>query len=294
MTSTLTPVDAASTQRSTLSFPQSLPSQVGLRLPIRFSSALAVVSAIAASIGAFVPSVFRDAPVTAGNAQGTSVVLLLIGLPLLVRSMVSARGGSRRGLIVWLGTLFYILYNSVMFTFGTVFNSLFLANVAMLSLGVWSVLTLLRAIELDALPLWFDGRVPARSIGAFLVLTAVAFTVLWLADLLPAIVANTAPASLRGTRMNTNPVEVLDLAFTLPLCALAGISLWRRRPLGYLLSGALLVMLTIESAGIAVDQWFGHLHDPIQPLSTVPIFVGLTVVNGAVMLVLLRRMGSRS
>jgi hypothetical protein len=116
----------------------------------------------------------------------------------------------------------------------------------------------------------------------------------WLADVLPAIVANAAPASLRGTRLNTNPVEILDLAFTLPVCALAGIWLWRRWALGYLLSGTLLVMLTIESAGIAVDQWFGHLYDPTQPLGTVPMFVALTAVNGSVMFVFLRRVRGRT
>ena len=293
MTSMLTPPRAAPAQRSTSSVPP-LSRSIDLSLAVRFSGALAVVAGVAAVIGAFVPSVFHDAPVTVGNAQGTAVVLLLIGLPVLVSSMVLARRGSRRAVIVWLGTLFYILYNSVMFTFAAVFNSLFLVNVAMLSLSVWSVVTLLRTVDLDALPGWFDRRVPARSIGAFLIFTAAAFAALWLADLLPAIVANTTPASLRGTRLNTNPVEILDLAFTLPLCALAGIWLWRRRALGYLLSGTLLVMLTIESAGIAVDQWFGHLYDPTQPLGTVPMFVALTVVNGAVMFVFLRRVAGRA
>jgi len=289
MTSTLTPIRAASAQRSTPSFRPSFSSDVNLSLAVRFSSALAVVAAIGAAIGAFLPSVFRDAPATVGNAQGTSVVLLLVGLPVLVGSMLMARAGSRRAMMVWLGTLCYIVYNSVMFTFAAVFNSLFLVNVAMLSLGVWSVVTLLRAIDVEAVPRWFDGHVAVRSIGAFMMLTACAFAALWLVDILPATLANTSPASLRGTRMNTNPVEVLDLAFTLPLCALAGIWLWRRRALGYLLTGTLLVMLTIESAGIAIDQWFGHLYDPTQPLGTVPLFVVLTVVNGAVMFAFLRR-----
>jgi hypothetical protein len=293
MLGTLTPVAADLAQPSTPSAPSSLPNQDS-SVALRLSGALAVVASMAAVIGSFFPSVFRDAPVTVGNAQGTSVVLLLIGLPTLVGSMLMARAGSRRAVMVWLGTLLYVVYNSVMFTFAAVFNSLFLVNVAMLSLAVWSVVALLRSIDLDAVPRWFEGRVPGRSIGAFMVLTALAFAALWLADILPAIVANTSPASLRGTRMNTNPVEILDLAFTLPLCALAGISLWRRRALGYLLTGTLLVMLTIESAGIAVDQWFGHVYDPSQPLGTVPMFVGLTVVNGVVMLVLLRKVRQRS
>jgi hypothetical protein len=39
--------------------------------------------------------------------------------------------------------------------------------------------------------------------------------------------------------------------------------LWRRRPWGYLVViGAALVMLVLESTGIAADQWYGHAADP--------------------------------
>lgn len=264
-----------------------------LRLPFRFSAALAVITTLAAGFGAFVPSVFHDAPVTVGNARGTALVLLLVGLPTLVTAMVRARRGSRRSVIVWLGALAYVLYNAVIFSFGAVFNSLFLIYVPMLSLAVWSIASLVRRVDVDEVADWFDDRLPSRIIGAYLVFLASAFAGLWLADVVPAIVANGSPASLRGTRFNTNPIEILDLGFALPLTALGGLWLWRRRALGYLVAGVMLVMLTIESAGIAVDQWFGHLHDPAQPLSTVPMFVVLTVVNAVPLTLYLRSVRSR-
>jgi hypothetical protein len=256
-----------------------IPEASDLRAPLGFSFALVVVAGIASAIGAFVPSIFRDAPVTVGNARGTAVVLLVVGLPLLVGSMRLATRGSRRALIVWLGVLGYVAYNAVIFSFATVFNALFLFYAAMLSLSVWSIVTLAKRIDPRVLALCFTSRLPARAIGAFLVFIAIAFAGLWLADILPAIVANESPASLRGTRFITNPIEILDLAFTLPLCAVGGIWLWRRRPLGYVVAGTMLVALTIESAGIAVDQWFGHRYDPTQPLGTVPMFIVLTVVT---------------
>lgn len=293
MTSTLITHRASARQPASF-YPSPHSSRGDLRLAVRFTIALAVVAGIASVVGAFFPSVFRDAPVTVGNAQGTAVVLLLVGLPVLLIATGIAIRGSRRALIVWLGTLFYVLYNSVMFTFAAMFNSLFLVNVATLSLAVWSVVALLRRIDLETMPEWFDRRLPARSIAIFLMVTAVAFGALWLADVLPAIVANSAPASLRGTRFNTNPVEILDLGFTLPLCAVAAVWLWSGRGLGYLLSGALLVMLTIECLGIAVDQWFGHLYDATQPLGTVPMFVMIAAVNGVATLVFLRRLVARA
>jgi hypothetical protein len=39
------------------------------------------------------------------------------------------------------------------------------------------------------------------------------------------------------------------------------------------------VMLTIETASIAIDQAFGHLHDPAASLGLVPIMVAFTLAG---------------
>jgi hypothetical protein len=38
-------------------------------------------------------------------------------------------------------------------------------------------------------------------------------------------------------------------------------------------------MLAIEGLSVATDQLFGHLADPAQPLTTVPVFAGLTLIG---------------
>jgi hypothetical protein len=38
----------------------------------------------------------------------------------------------------------------------------------------------------------------------------------------------------------------------------------------------MLVMLTLETASIAIDQVFGHIHDPSQSLGAVPIMASFT------------------
>lgn len=38
--------------------------------------------------------------------------------------------------------------------------------------------------------------------------------------------------------------------------------LWQRRPHGYLIVGAGLVMWAVESACVAVDQWYGRAANP--------------------------------
>jgi hypothetical protein len=87
---------------------------------------------------------------------------------------------------------------------------------------------------------------------------------------------------LRGTGLTTNVVYVQDLALWLPLMAVAAAWLWRRRPWGYLIVGAGLVMWVIESASIAVDQWYGHAADPGSPVASaalIPAFAVLAVAG---------------
>jgi hypothetical protein len=92
--------------------------------------------------------------------------------------------------------------------------------------------------------------------------------------------------------MQTGPVQILDFAFTLPLMTAAAVLLLRRRPWGYLLTGALLIMLAIETASIGVDQWMGHAADPTSPAASAamtPVFAVLTAIGVAALVLFLRR-----
>lgn len=102
---------------------------------------------------------------------------------------------------------------------------------------------------------------------------------LWLKDIVPAIAGGTAPVSLKRTGMVTNAIEMTDLAFGFPLTALSAIWLWQRRAWGYVLAGAFLVYGVLESVSVTTDQVFGHLRDPQQSLSAVPIFVVLALIG---------------
>jgi hypothetical protein len=91
--------------------------------------------------------------------------------------------------------------------------------------------------------------------------------------------------------MTTGPVQILDFAFTLPLMILAAVGLLRRRPWAYVLTGAMLVMLTIETASIGVDQWVGHAADPSSAVSSAeltPVFAVLTLIGLGILGLFLR------
>jgi hypothetical protein len=275
------------------------PSRVGvaprtsrLRAPIvlalRLTRSLLVVSGLAGLASLLAPSILRDPPAYAGNALGTYVVILALALPITALAMRTSVRGSLRAHFVWLGSLCYLLYAAVLASFSLRFNELFLLYVASLSLGVWSIVALVRCMPAEEIAARVSPRMPRRAIGVYLVATSVAFAALWLLDVVPAMLGGNVPRSIQGTTLPTNVVQVLDFGFTLPLAALAGVWLIRQRSLGYLLSGAMLVFLVLEAVSVAVDQWFGHRADPSQPLGAVAIFATLAVAGVVPMLAFLR------
>lgn len=254
----------------------------------RLSGNLAFVTLVQSAVGTFFPIIFRDPPMSAGNAQGTDVVILFVAIPALVASMFLAARGSLRAQIVWAGTLSYLLYNAVLFAFDVAFNSLFLLYVATLSLALWSLAALLVHLDVESIRARFASKMPARAFAGYLLLISVIFFVTWMRQILPALFKSTTPAFLHGTNMLTSPVHVLDLGFTLPLGMLGAVWLWQRKGWGYLLAGLMLSMMTIETASIAVDQFFGHLSDPTASADAVPLFAALTLIGLAVVIAYFR------
>lgn len=256
---------------------------------------LAVVTVAATIPTVLAPDLLRGPAVMNGSARGTALVMLLAGIPVLVGSMTAARRGSVRGLLLWLGALAYLAYNGVMLLLGTPFNALFLLYDAILGLAIWSAITLLHRVDVDAVAARYRPGVRVRAVAVLIWVIVALNTAVWLRGLLPGLVADGTPAFLEGTGLTTFPTYVQDFAFWLPLFTVAGWWLWHSRPWGLLLAPALMTYFVLEAVGVAVDQAWGHAADPtstVVALELVPGFAVLAVVCAATLAHLLRRLPS--
>ena len=252
------------------------------RLPDVLSALLVVVAAVAALFSFAFPSLLRGAPVATGNMRGTSLAILMVGLPVLVTAIVRAAHGSTSAVVVWLGTLAYLLYQSVLFCFAIPLNNLFLVYVAYLGLCVWSLVTLLLCVDLAAFGLCLSPRMPAKRLAGVALTLVVLNAYAWLAQIVPAMFTSDPGILLQDTGLLTNPVFVQDLAIWLPLLTAAAIASWNRKPWGLLVTGAMLTMFVLESISIATDQWFGSQADPTSPsasMAAVPAFAVVAVIT---------------
>jgi hypothetical protein len=229
---------------------------------------LALVAAVATALTFFVPGILTGPAVTNGNARGTALVMLAVAVPGLLVSMWMQSRGSWRALMAWLGFLGYLLYNSFLLLFLTPVNRLFLLYVATFSLAVFSVVALLRTADIRGLSERLQP-LPFRGLAAYIWTVVVLNVLAWMRTIGPALMERDMSPLVEGSGVATNPIYIQDLGFWLPLMAVTAWWLWRRRAWAIFVSGGWLFYGVLESAGVAVDQWFGHQADPTSPLATV-------------------------
>jgi hypothetical protein len=214
------------------------------------------------------------------QAQAQDAVTLFIGVPVLVIALLAANRGSLRGRLLQTGVLGYFLYTYAAGAFGIWFNPLFLVYVALFGLSIFAVALAAAQIDLPALPAHCAEGFPRRGIIALCFGTAAFLFIAWSGRIVPELFSGKPPYGLLS--YTTLFIQVLDLGVVAPLAVVGGILLWKRTPLGYLLSTALLIKgasLGLALLAMIVNAWRSGVESN-------PVETGVFVVLAAVMLFL--------
>jgi hypothetical protein len=216
-------------------------------------------------------------PATLPAFLGQDATTLAVGLPLLLVVVRLARRGSVRGLLLWVGALFYVAYSYLYYPLNPEFNALYLAYVAIVSASGYGLLALLLGVDAEAVRARFSARTPTRLLGGFMAAMGALFAVKWVATIVDYLAAGTAPSHVELT------VWPLDLIVALPALFWGGVWLWRRQAWGYVVGGLLLLKMALLGLTLVLDSWlvtqWGRPLDPMLPLYAV---VGLGGLAGLV------------
>jgi hypothetical protein len=174
----------------------------------------------------------------------------LVAYPLLLVLAVLAGRGSLRAYLAWTGTLAYSAYTYAIYVFDIHFGPLFLVWVAVFGLSIYALIGALASIDPGRVKDSFKAKIPLRSTSVLLIAVGTIFSLLWLSEIVPAMLAGKAPDVVTESGLRTNPVHVLDLAVFLPAAVLAGTLLARRRAWGYVLAPTVLVAMVVLAMGI--------------------------------------------
>ncbi|HYH93640.1 MAG TPA: hypothetical protein VD763_10805 [Candidatus Saccharimonadales bacterium] len=195
-------------------------------LPDRLAALATVLAAAAALAGLLLTDLYLDASNWAQQARGTDLATLFLAVPVLAVGLWTAGRGSLAGRLAVVAGLLYLVYNYAIFAFAVAMNPLTAVHIAIFGLSLWSLLLGGRSGVGPAVGV--TERLGRRTAGVLLVGVAAMFGLLWLGQIAMTTTTGVLPADLVKAGISSNPVYALDLAFFLPLCALAGFGLLRR------------------------------------------------------------------
>jgi len=191
----------------------------------RLTAVATCLAALAALAGLTVRDLYVDAPNWVQQAQGTDLATLFLAVPVLAVGLWTASRGSAAGRVAVVAGLLYLVYNYAIFAFSVAMNPLTAVHIAIFGLALWSLLLAGRSAVEDAEAV--TAQLNRRAAGGFLIAVAAMFGLLWLAQIGATSTTGVLPPDLLKAGISSNPVYALDLAFFLPLSAIAGVGLLR-------------------------------------------------------------------
>ena len=255
--------------------------RTALRAAYVLSAAVGGLMLAASSAGLFVEGLYPDGPWAREAFRAGDLATMALVAPALIASLIMSARGSTRATLVWMGMLGYSVYNYAYYVFGAVFNDIFLLHVALFSISIFALVCALRGLDVDSLGGGFRSKVVARSIGMFLLVVGLAQGGLWVFVVLRFVTT--------GQLLEDIPVEgqhlvfALDLSLLAPTLVLAGVLLFRMRPIGFVMGTAVSVFGAGYQINLMASGVFQANADvpgvKAFPLESIILTVGFVVAS---------------
>lgn len=241
---------------------------------LTWSLAISVLVITSSLFGLFDPNIYGEETRNwATQAKGQDIGNLLAVVVLMVSGYLYYKG-SYSAAMVWLGSLMYLIYAYIVYAMAVHLNGLFLVYVAALGLSVYALL-----FNINTLKCYFR-KVPGalvRKLAGYTIMTiGVLFALLWLSELIPALITGKVPQSFVDAGLIVNPIHVIDLAVVLPGFILAGYLTLKNKLNGVFFVGPWLVFTALMAASIVAAMILIGMDDGFT--KTLPPLVILLVV----------------
>jgi len=207
---------------------------------------LAILLIVTSTVGIFTPG-FYDTETLNWQAQafGQDLVDLFLIMPCLVLTSLFAARNNRTALMLWGGVMIYLTYTFVIYCFNIHFNRLFILYCAELGLSFYGSVLFVFACWKDQKRTIGESNGIFKMTGIYFLIIASIFYMLWLSEILPAVLKNVTPPILVEAGLFTNPVHVLDLSVVLPGIFTTGILILRKNSFGLTIAPAVLMFFIL-------------------------------------------------
>jgi hypothetical protein len=244
-----------------------------------FSGILALQLIIMSLSGIYIKRIYiLETPQYAlqGIAQDIFNVCIVAPVLLIARTLLQRKKIFRA--LLWSGTLLYVLYTFIIYSFTIHFNPLFLMYCMTLGLSAFLLFFGLSDAVAEIGPL-HDRKTGIKFVANFLFTVAGLFTALWFKEIIPALLSGTVPLSAKEAGLITNPVHILDLSFFLPAMVIVGIGLKRGNLLATVFAPVLVVFSVIMALSLIVLIAYLRVQIAGSDTSPIIVFAGLLVAG---------------
>jgi len=237
--------------------------------------------ALASSGGLFIDSLYQDNYLVTSGWYGNDLATLLLAVPVMAVSLILSKRGSLRAQLVWLGMLFYSLYNYAFYLFGAAFNSLFLVYVSIFTLSIFALIFGIYSVNVRVILEHFKPGTPVKKIGGFMIIVALFLGLFHVAVSMNYVFTGQLPEMIVVLDQSTNLISALDLSLTVSFGLFGAILLWKRRAWGYVVAVIWnvksAVYLTALSAATVSGFLAGASESVIELALWAPIGVGCLI-----------------
>ncbi len=222
-----------------------------LRVTFVLAAVAAALMAAQSATGMLFIDLYRDDGFALDAWRVNDPVTLFVAVPLAFASLVLAWGGSRRALLVLLGTMQYALYNYAFYLFGAELNVHFLLYVAAFVASGLALIAGLVALDVLAIGRALSPRLPVRPLAVYMIFWAAVLGVAWVAQALAFAITGQEPElGAEAFRL----IAALDLSLVVTPVAIGAAWLWVRRAWGYVIAVVLHVKGVVYALLIAIGS----------------------------------------
>ncbi len=210
------------------------------------SLSLATLIVIASSIGIYTPDFYSKETLNwQTQSAGQDIIDLVLIVPVLISSALLTFVNKKIATFLWGGVLLYLIYTFTIYCFDVHFNKLFVVYCLTLGLSFYSLIYFLQIQVHERLVKDVGNRLVIKVTGTYFLVISGLFYLLWLGEIVPAVVQGAVPPSVLESGLPSNPVHIIDLSVVLPGIFITGLLLLKMKPFGFILTPVLLTFFIL-------------------------------------------------
>lgn len=242
----------------------------------RLFTTIALIVATAVSLcGVFLNDLYRDNLFIKAVWRGNDVITLVIAVPLMLFALIVTRKNPLSKptlLFIWMGCLWYMIYNYIFYIYGAAFNVFFLGYVVIIIASVLGLLHGLIAMK-QAMDQLIPPRILTKSfrgISLFLLLFGLLLGGMWVGLASTFLVTGVVPTAITQTDHPTGVVFATDLLFLVAPLITLSYYLAKKNRWAMLITPMVLVKCCLYPFVFIVSGIFAYLetntYDPLTPI----------------------------